>query len=57
MQRPIRGTDGPPGVHAEAAVRYTPTVTTLLLVAAMAFAAASLLVPRNRWFGRVERWA
>src|SRR5664280_2559711 len=29
----------------------------LLLVAAMALAAASLLVPRNRWFGRVERWA
>jgi len=29
----------------------------LLLVAAMAFAAASLLVPRPRWFGRVERWA
>jgi hypothetical protein len=44
-------------MHAEAAVRYTPTVTTLLLVAAMAFAAASLLVSRNRWFGRVERWA
>src|SRR5664280_809230 len=29
----------------------------LLLIAAMALAAASLLVPRNRWFGRVERWA
>src|SRR5664280_1758209 len=29
----------------------------LLLVAVMALAAASLLVPWNRWFGRVERWA
>src|SRR5664279_3469803 len=47
-----------PGVHAEAAVRYTPTVVTtlLLLIAALTVVAASLLVP-SRWFGRVERWA
>ena len=57
MQRPIGGTDGPPGVHAEAAMRYTPTVTTLLLlVAVLTVVAASLLAP-SRWFGRVERWA
>src|SRR5659263_101419 len=29
----------------------------LLLVAVVALAAASLLAPWNRWFGRVERWA
>src|SRR5664280_3275908 len=46
-----------PGMHAEAAVRYTPTVPTLLLlVAVLTVVAASLLAP-SRWFGRVERWA
>src|SRR5664280_880926 len=47
-----------PGVHAEAAVRYTPTVVTtlLLLVGALIGAGATLLAP-SRWFGRVERWA
>src|SRR5664279_1804546 len=44
-------------MHAEAAVRYTPTVPTLLLlVAVLTVVAASLLAP-SRWFGRVERWA
>ena len=37
----------------EAAVRYTPTVTTLLLVAVLTVV-ASLLAP-SRWYGRVER--
>src|SRR5664279_1158352 len=44
-------------MHAEAAVRYTPTVPTLLLlVRALIGAGATLLAP-SRWFGRVERWA
>ena len=38
-------------------MRYTPTVTTLLLLVAVpTVVAASLLAP-SRWFGRVERWA
>src|SRR5664280_2440027 len=56
MQRPIRGTDGPPGVNAEAAVLCSPTAPTLLLVAVLTVVAASLLAP-SRWFGQAERWA
>src|SRR5450759_880395 len=51
-------TPPPPPISASSSGSGWPWwAWALLLAAVMAIAAASLLAPWNRWFGRVERWA